>query len=462
MSPRNRELLFLLPAVLVTTIGFATIYIREAERLEWASLSYGGLFLGLFGLVHVAERFLAPKADPYLLPITALLSSLGIMMIYRLNPDLALQQALWLLVGLGVFVFVLIVARPLARLASYKYLLGLAGIGLLLFTVVFGREVYGARLWVRVAGIGFQPPEFAKLFLVVFFAAYLADVREMLAVSTRRILGIAFPPLKYLGPLLALWGLALALMIFLRDLGTSLLFFGALLALMYVATSRMLYVVVGTGLFAGGATVLYQIFPHVQRRVDVWLDPWADTQDAGYQIVQSLFALAEGGLTGRGLGQGFLVLPSGRTLIPALETDFIFSAIGEELGLAGAVGIVLLFFIFVWRGLRIALASSDDFVRLLAAGLTAIFGLQAFLILGGVIKLIPLTGITLPFVSYGGSSIVANFALLALLLRASHEAARQEEARLEAAVRGSATPGEVVVGPPAGGLRGLRTEGRGA
>ena len=425
MSARNRELLLLLPAMLLVTIGFATVYVRTAETLDWYSLSYGVVFLGLFGLVHAVRRFLVPEADPYLLPITALLASLGILMIYRLNERLALQQAVWLVVGLVVFLVVLVGARGLRRLADYKYLIGVLGLALLVLTIVTGREVNGAKLWIRVGGIGFQPPEFAKLFLMVFFAAYLEEVREILSVSTRRVWGIALPPLRHLGPLLTVWGLALALMVLLKDLGTSLLFFGAFLALMYVATGRLFYVVVGVLLFAAGAAVLYQIFPHVRLRVDVWLDPWKDPSGAGYQIVQSLFALASGGLFGRGLGNGYLVLQSGRTIIPALETDFIFSAIGEELGLAGAVAIVLLYLIFVYRGLRIAIQARDDFSSLLAAGLTAIFGLQAFLILGGVTKLIPLTGITLPFVSYGGSSIVANFGLLALLLLASDRAARE-------------------------------------
>jgi cell division protein FtsW len=237
------------------------------------------------------------------------------------------------------------------------------------------------------------------------------------------VLGVPLPPFRYLAPLLTIWALSLALMVFMKDLGTSLLFFGALLALLYVATGRFFYVLVGLTLFAIGAVGLYFIFPHVQLRVDVWLNPWADPTNRGYQIVQSLFALADGGLFGQGLGRGYLILQSGNTIIPNLETDFIFSAIGEELGLAGAVGIILLYTIFVYRGYRVAVRSRDDFSRLLAAGLTSIFALQAFLIMGGVIKLIPLTGITLPFVSYGGSSIVANFVLLALLLRASDRAA---------------------------------------
>ncbi|MHB8870647.1 MAG: FtsW/RodA/SpoVE family cell cycle protein [Thermoleophilia bacterium] len=427
MSTANRELRLLLPAMVLTSLGFATVWARQVERLDPASLVPGAAFLGLFGLVHVVRRLVAPAADPYLLPITALLASLGILMIYRIDPILARQQAMWLVVGLVVFVFVLLVFRRYRRLADYKYLIGLAGIGLLVLTMVAGREVYGARLWIRVGPVGFQPPEFAKLLLVVFFAAYLDEVRELLTVSTRRVLGIALPPLRYLAPLLTVWGLGLALMIFLKDLGTSLLFFSTLLAIMYVGTGRLLYVVVGLTLFAGGATVLYRLYPHVQLRVDIWLDPWQDPLGRGYQIVQSLFAFAAGGLFGRGLGEGYLLASSGNTIIPALETDFIFSAIGEELGLLGAVAIVLLYLVFVQRGLRIAVRARDDFSRLLATGLTVAFGLQAFLILGGVTKLIPLTGITLPFVSYGGSSIVANFGLLALLLLASDAAEKAGE-----------------------------------
>jgi len=258
--------------------------------------------------------------------------------------------------------------------------------------------------------------------LVAFFAAYLVGVREVLTVSTRRVLGVPLPPFRYLAPLLTIWGLSLLLMVFMKDLGTSLLFFGALLALIYVATGRFFYVGVGVVLFLVGAVALYFVFSHVQTRVDIWLDPWVDPRGKGYQIVQSLFSLAAGGLFGRGLGQGYLILQSGNTIIPNLETDFIFSAIGEELGLVGAVGIILLYLIFTYRGLRVAMQGRDDFSRLLATGLTSIFALQAFIIIGGVIKLIPLTGITLPFVSYGGSSVVANFMLLALLLRASDRA----------------------------------------
>jgi cell division protein FtsW (lipid II flippase) len=423
MSVRNRELVFLLPALILTTLGFALVYTQKSETLSWSSLTYGALFLALFAIAHLGRRFLAAEADPYLMPVAALLSTLGLLLLYRIDEDLALKQAMWLVVGLIVFLLVLVFVRDLKSLSKYKFWIGAAGLLLLLITAVAGREINGAKLWLALGPVRFQPGEFAKVLLVVFFAAYLVDIREALTVSTRRVLGAPLPPLRYLAPLLTIWGLSMALMVFMRDLGTSLLFFGALLTLLYVATGRFFYVLVGLVLFFAGATVLYLAFGHVQTRVDIWLDPWADPSGKGYQIVQSLFALASGGVFGRGLGQGYLILQSGNSIIPYLESDFIFAAIGEELGLAGAAGIVLLYVVFAYRGLRIAMGARDDFARLLATGLTGIFALQAFLIVGGVIKLIPLTGITLPFVSYGGSSIVANFALVALLLRTSDRSA---------------------------------------
>lgn len=419
MSLRNRELVFLIPALILTTLGFALVYTQKSLALTLTSLTYGALFLALFLIAHIGRRFLAAKADPYLLPVTALLSTLGIVLLYRLNEDLALKQAMWLVAGLVAFLLVLVVVRDLSWLPRYRYIIGALGLLFLLAAAVLAREINGARLWIDLGPFNFQPGELGKILLVVFFAAYLVDIREALTVSTHRFLGVPLPPFRYLWPLLTIWALSMMLLIFVKDLGTSLLFFGALLALLYAATGRLFYVFIGLVLFFAGATLLYFVFPHVQLRIDIWLDPWKDPTDSGYQIVQSLFALAAGGLFGRGLGEGYLTLQSGDTLIPNLETDFIFSAIGEELGLVGAVGIILLYLIFTYRGFRIAVAARDDFSRLLTTGLTSIFVLQAFLIVGGVIKLIPLTGITLPFVSYGGSSIVANFILLALLLRTS-------------------------------------------
>lgn len=423
MSLRNRELVFLIPALVLTTLGFALVYTQKASTLTWTSLTYGALFMVLFVIAHVGRRFLAAEADPYLLPITALLSTLGLVVLYRLNEDLALKQAMWLVVGLAAFLLVLAFVRDPNLLRRYRYAIGIVGLLFLLFTAIFGREINGARLWVDLGPFNFQPAEFGKILLVIAFAALLVDIREDLTVSTRRLFGVPLPPFRRLAPLLVIWALSMGLMIFMKDLGTSLLFFGALLALLYVATGRFFYVLVGLVLFFAGATLLYFAFAHVQTRVDIWLDPWKDPSGKGYQIVQSLFALAEGGLFGRGLGSGYLIMQSGNTIIPNLETDFVFSAIGEELGLVGAAGIILLYMMFTYRGFRVAVRGRDEFSRLLATGLVSIFALQAFLIIGGVIKLIPLTGITLPFVSYGGSSIVTNFMLLALLLRTSDKAA---------------------------------------
>jgi cell division protein FtsW (lipid II flippase) len=336
VSLRNRELVFLVPALILTTLGFALVYTQKASALTLTSLTYGALFLVLFLIAHIGRRFLAAQADSYLLPVTALLSTLGLVLLYRLNEDLALKQAMWLVAGLVAFLLVLVFVRDLRWLRRYRFVIGAAGLLLLLVTAVLGREVNGARLWIDLGPFNFQPGEFGKILLVIFFAAYLVDIREALTVSTRRFLRVPLPPFRYLWPLLSIWALSMALMIFVKDLGTSLLFFGALLALLYAATGRFFYVLVGLVLFLTGATILYFIFPHVQLRIDVWLNPWSDPSGKGYQVVQSLFALAAGGLFGRGLGQGYLTLQSGDTIIPNLETDFIFSAIGEELGLVGA------------------------------------------------------------------------------------------------------------------------------
>jgi cell division protein FtsW (lipid II flippase) len=430
LKPRNRELLLLIPALLLTVLGFVLVYFQMGRNTP-STLLYAVILVVLFTIAHLGVRFLAPRADPYLLPLAALLSAIGIVFIFRLRADLAFKQSLWFVAGIAAFLLVLAVMRDMRTLCRLRFPVGILGLVTLLLTAFLGQEINGARLWVNIGPLGFQPGEFAKILLVIFFAGYLVDIREVLTVSTRRVLGVPLPPLRYLAPLLIVWAVSMALMVFMKDLGTSLLFFGALLALVYAATGRVFYVLVGLALFAGGAALLYLGFAHVRTRVDVWINPWNDAANKGYQIVQSLFALASGGLFGRGLGQGYLVFPSGKARIPYVETDFIFSAIGEELGLVGAVGIVLLFLFFAYRGFRIATKAGDDFRRLLAAGLTSIFALQAFLIMGGVTKLIPLTGITLPFVSYGGSSVVANFVLVALLLRISDRSEAAADARVE-------------------------------
>jgi cell division protein FtsW (lipid II flippase) len=422
---RNRELVNFLPAVLLMMVGFASVYAARSEQIDASSLSYGLLFVGLFLAMHLLLRLAAPYADPYLLPLTALLAALGIMMIYRIDPELAAAQTTWLMVGLGVFSFILMFFRNYRRLDDYIYLLGVIGVALLVVAIVFGQEINGARLWLKIGGLSIQPGEFSKVLITIFLAGYLNSKRELLSTSTWRIGGVPMPPLKYLGPLVTMWGMSFALLLLMNDLGTSLLFFGIFLAMAYAATGRLAYPAIGGLLFVGGAWLAYTVKATVQTRVTIWLDPWSDAMGRGYQIVQSLFAIGDGGLFGTGLGKGYLLFQNGETIIPALHTDFIFSAVAEELGLAGATALIVLFLIFCYRGFKIAIDSDDGFSKLLAAGLASGFVLQTFVIIGGVMKLIPLTGITLPFVSYGGSSIVANFAALALLLLISNRTGKE-------------------------------------
>jgi cell division protein FtsW (lipid II flippase) len=427
---RNRELVNFIPVIILMVIGFISVYAARSEQIDASSLSYGLLFVGLYLLMHLLLRFIAPFADPYLLPLTALLSAMGIMMIYRINPELAAAQTTWLLVGLGVFAAILVFLRDVRKLDDYIYLLGIIGVALLVFTIVAGKEVNGARLWLQVGGMSIQPGEFSKILITIFLAGYLNSHRELLATTTWHVFRIPMPAPKHLFPLITMWGLSFALLLLMNDLGTSMLFFGIFLAMVYVATNRIAYPIFGGVLFLGGAVLAYYLKPTVQTRVDIWLNPWDDPMGKGYQIAQSLFAIGDGGLFGTGLGKGYLLLQSGDPIIPALETDFIFSAIAEELGLAGASAIIILFLLFCYRAFKIAIASDDGFSKLLAAGIAAGFALQTFIIIGGVMKLIPLTGITLPFVSYGGSSLVANFVALALLLLISNRNAAVQAGRL--------------------------------
>ncbi|MDQ3984949.1 MAG: FtsW/RodA/SpoVE family cell cycle protein, partial [Actinomycetota bacterium] len=362
--------------------------------------------------------------------LTALLNAMGLAVIFRLttgDPDeqFGPAQVVWTAVGTAFFIGILILIRDHRILARYKYLLGFAGVGLLLLPMSpLGAEINGARLWLKFGGYTFQPGELAKICLVVFFAAYLAERKELLAIASRRVMGVHVPDIKHFGPLLVMWGLSLAVMFVERDLGSSLLFFSMFLVMIYIATARLVYLLFGFTLFAAGAYAGYHLFAHVQVRVQVWLDVFDPQRinDEGFQLAQSLFALATGGLFGTGLAQG---RPD---LIPEAQTDFVFSALGEELGLLGTTAVLITFLLVVARGLRIALNAGDDFGRLLAAGLTATFAIQTVIILGGVSGLLPLTGITLPFMSYGGSSLLSNFILMALLLRVSDAAASEKPA----------------------------------
>ena len=429
MTARNRELLNLALAALVASAAFASVSIATTGIVTARWLGYVGVVFGLYVAAHVVARRTVSFADPTLLPLAGLLTAVGLTVIYRLDPEDARRQAVWVALGIAIFAIVLVWLRWDYRvLERYKYLFGISAVVLLLLPSVpgLGHRVNGVKLWVKVGGLQFQPGELAKIFLIVFLAGYLRDKRESLAQGR----------LKDLGPLLAIWGAAMLVLVQTSDLGSALLNFGIFLAMLYAATGRALYVGVGLGLFVAGASALYSSLDRVQQRVTVWLHPWTDERVYcaingkleyrqncdSYQLVKSLYSIANGGYGGTGLGKGTFETVDGTPLIPYLNTDFVYSAIAQEIGLIGAAAVLLLFMVFVARSFRIALIAQDGFSKLLAAGLAFGFALQTFIIVGGVLRVVPLTGITLPFVSYGGSSILSNFVMLALLLLVSNRA----------------------------------------
>ena len=412
-------------ALLITSLGFATLIF--AQKATSPPLIYGAYYAGTLFVLYLGVRLLLPHSDVLLLPIVTLLTGIGLVMIFRLTYDikgaenLATTQAIWILVGSGAMFLIVLLFRNYHRLFDYKYLLALAAVVLIASTFTpFGYEVNGARLWVAIGRVNFQPSEFARIALVIFFAGYLAEKRDVMTATSRTFLRIQIPALKYFGPVALVWAASLGLLVFEKDLGSSLLFFAVPLLMLYTATGRIAYVLLGGILFSIGSLMTYLLFSHVQLRVQSWLDPWEDPDGTGFQILQSIFNIADGGLTGTGLGAGF------SQTIPEVETDFIFSAIASELGLLGATAVLLAFLAFVYRGIKISLLASDESSKLLAFGLTAMFALQTLVIVGGVTKAIPVTGITLPFVSYGGSSVVGSFILTALLLVISEKAGRRE------------------------------------
>ena len=413
-------------ALLVTTLGFATLIFAQGATSP--PLIYGAYYAGTLFALYLGVRLMLPHSDVLLLPLVTLLTGLGLVMIFRLtyNVDgkqgLAITQAVWILIGSGTMFLLVLFFRNYHRLFDYKYML--AAVAVLLIASTFtplGYEVNGARLWVSLGPVGFQPSEFARIALIIFFAGYLADTRDLLAATSRTILGVQIPALKYFGPVALVWAASLGLLVFEKDLGSSLLFFAVPLLMLYAATGRIAYVLLGGVLFSVGSFLAFLLFDHVKVRVRAWLDPWAYPDTDGFQILQSIFNIADGGLLGTGLGAGF------SQTIPEVETDFVFSAVASELGLLGATAVLLAFLVFVYRGTKIALLAQDDASKLLAFGLTAMFAIQTLVIVGGVTKAIPLTGITLPFVSYGGSSVVGNFILTGLLLLISEKAGRREE-----------------------------------
>ncbi len=445
--PRTTELALLGIVAATLVVGAASLgatqQLREAARtgVELKSLDFTPpdvqallVYLGALFTIHVAFVLAGRHTDQVLLPTAAMLGGIGLLLMQRLPQDLVTQafggtelglgqlQLAWLLVALAVIAVLALAVRSDAWLRTYKYTWAAAGIGLLLLVFIFGSDVNGARLSLSIGPISGQPSELLKVILVVFLAGYLSENRALLAEESTRIGPLTLPPLPYLAPMVAMWAIALGIVVVQRDLGAALLFFAVFLGLLYVATGRPSYVFGGLILFVAGAVVLYNLFGHVHARVDNWLDPWADPQGAGFQVVQALYAFGRGGILGVGLGAG-LPLIGGHLPVPAVHTDYPLAAIGEELGLIGLLAILGLYLVLVSRGLRIAAAGHDEFRSLLAAGLALVIGVQAFIIAAGNLKLIPLTGITLPFISYGGSSLLANALVVGLLIALSDRGA---------------------------------------
>jgi len=434
MSARNRERFGLIPASLLVTAGFAGVFIQRSNVLSNVPLTYGAIFLALCIAGHIVIRMTLPYADPYLFPLVTLLASFGIVMVYRIDPTLARQQAQWFVLGLVLFAGTIIAFRDYRKLEQYRYVIVFSSLALLVLPRLpgIGYQANGAYLGVRIPGLFvFQPAEVAKIGLVIFLASYLRDTRQVMVMGARRILGVTIPPIKHFGPVLVIWGIAMVIMFLLHDIGSSLMFYGSLLAVLYVATDRLSFVVVGALAFAVGAWFAAGHVPHVHDRIEAWLHPLTpvlyNKAGGSYQLANSLFAQAAGGFFGQGFGQATLTIPGSRPtayLLPAPQTDMIYAVITGELGLFGAVAVLLTYLLFVARGFKTAVLARDSFSTLLAVGLTSVFALQVFVIVGGVTRVIPLTGVTLPFISYGGSSIVANLVLLALLLLISDRARR--------------------------------------
>lgn len=433
---RNLEATLIVFAMIVATAALALVDIGATGVVNPSII---GLTLGLGAIVlamHVAQRFVARDADPLILPIVTLLNGLGIAMIHRLDIAAGLtgweasatRQMVWTAIATVVAIGVIVVVRNHRVLQRYRYVWMLVGVVLLMMPLIpfIGVTINGARLWVDLGFVSFQPGEIGKIALALFFAGYLVTARDSLSVVGKRLFGVTWPRFKDFGPILVVWAVSMLVLIFQRDLGTSLLYFGLFLVLMYVATGRAIWLVVGGGLFGLGALIAHQFLPYVQGRVDAWLDSFNQSNyeavGGSYQLVQGLFGFASGGIIGTGLGAGY---PG---IVPLAESDYIMASLGEELGLVGIFAILALYLLFVARGIRIGINGSDDFGRLLAVGLTFVIALQVFIVVGGVTRVIPVTGLTTPFLAAGGSSLVANWIIVALLLRLSDTVRHQREA----------------------------------
>ena len=421
---RGIELSLIAFALIIGIAAIIIIDLTVLDRLSTDLLPAGIAYVVAVIALHLVVRRIAPDADPLILPIAVFLNTLGIAMIYRIDlaegmvgwDAVSVRQIVWSVVAVIAGIVLLLVVRNHMVLFRFTYLSGLGALILLLLPMLpgIGREVYGARVWIQIGGFSFQPGEIAKILLAIFFAGYLVRNRDALSMVGRKILGVRFPRGRDLGPLLAFWLIAMAVLVFQRDLGTSLLYFGLFLSMLYVATSRIGWIILGVGLFLVGGLVASQTLPYVNRRFANWLDPFADPYNASFQMLQGLFGMANGGLTGTGLGQGY---PEDT---PLAESDYIIPSLGEELGLIGLFVVLAAYLLLVARGLRIGFAGQDDFGKLLAAGLSFSIALQVFIVVGGVTRVIPLTGLTAPFLAAGGSSLVSNWIIIALLLLLSN------------------------------------------
>jgi cell division protein FtsW (lipid II flippase) len=458
-SRRRIEMWLLVFAAVLTTGALVLVEANQKQQLSGSLLYLGLVYLGLFGLAHAAVRWLAPHADPLILPCVAMLNGLGLVMIHRLDLAAAVQatesgdpvpaanaphQLIWTAIGIVLFVAVLWQVRDHRRLASYGYTFGLVGLGLLVLPGVLPAsisQVNGAKLWLRLGPFSIQPGEFAKIGIIVFVAGFLVTNRELFTSAGRHVLGMTVPRPRDLAPLLVAWGLSIGVLALEKELGASLLIFGVVLAMLYVATERVSWVLIGLAFFAVGSVIAYHLFAHVQVRVHVWSDPFADYTGSGYQVAQSLFGLGSGGILGSGLGGG---RPD---LVPVANADFIISGIGEELGLVGLTAVLMIYLLVAVRGIRAALSTRDTFGKLLAAGLSFTIALQVFIVTGGATNLIPETGLTTPFLSNGGSSLLANYILVALLIRISHAAGQPAAATRRPPVPLAAADTELVARP---------------
>lgn len=405
---KEAKLHLLLPPLGILLLGTGVLLLAHRLTADLLLLPWlAAVIVGAFFTQFILGR--RDGTDLTLFPAAMLLASLGLIMIGRLKPALFLTQMRWLLIGLIVYLFLVFLGERFLRLLSYPYLLGVFCLLLLCSALFFGTEIGGSRNWIVFGPFAVQPSEFGKIVIIMFLAAYLTEHREVLTLPRHRLLWLKLPVLRFIAPLLLIWGVAILMFVVQRDLGSALLFFGIAVSMTYMATGRKSYVALAFAFFLGAAALSYSFFSHVRVRFNIWLDPWSDPSGSAYQVVQSLFALGSGGVWGAGFAHGH------PNLIPEVHTDFIFAAIAEELGLLGSLGVMLVFALFFYRAIRIALACREETRMLLAAGIAVVFLLQAFIIIAGVTKFLPLTGITLPFVSYGGSSMIASFMLLGIL-----------------------------------------------